>query len=121
MERKRKSNLLPEIPFKRNRAPVDKAEFNISGSSKDTREKWKKMKLPDLINYLPSEQRCSEIQSNKDNGTGEGTSNCFQNVKFSSVDIGSLISGSLENFLKNTRLSQIASRKRKMTEDIDLK
>lgn len=119
LERKRKSNLLPEIPYKRNKAPVEKPEFIPSGSSKDV--KWKKIKLPDLIDYLPADQQGSEVQSNKDNASGDGTGSCFSNVKFSSVDIGSLLSGSLENFLKNTRLSQITSRKRKMTEDIDLK
>lgn len=78
------------------------------------------MKLPDLIDYLPSDQRCAEGISNNRNsgGSGEGKSaSTSSTVKFSTADIGSMISGSLENFLKNNPLM----RKRKMTEDIDLK
>lgn len=122
LERKRKSNLLPEIPVKRNRTPPERPDFHhIDSPSKESNnDKWKKMKLPDLIDYLPSDQHCSEGISNNRNsgGTGEGKSTSTSStVKFSTADIGSMMSGSLENFLKNNPLM----RKRKMTEDIDLK
>lgn len=116
IERKRKSNLLPEIPLKRNKTPAEKSELNNNPSetNQDTKDKWKKMKLP--------ESRDSEAVNNGDGGNVKRpNSSATSAVKFSTADIGSMIS-SLENILKkNPLISQITSRKRKMTEDIDLK
>lgn len=120
VERKRKSNLLPDIPVKRNRIPMEKPDVQPSETStnQNPKDKCKKMKLPDLIDFNPADET-----ANKSSGDGIEKNKNFSTIKFSKVDIGSIISCSLENFLKNNPLmSQIASkRKRKMTEDIDLK
>lgn len=117
-DRKRKSNLLPEIPLKRNRVPAEKPDHHHNETYRESSDRWKKMKLPDLIDYLPADHRnSSEVTNNRDGGSGENKSTSSSSVKFSTADIGSMISCSLENFLKNNPLM----RKRKMTEDIDLK
>lgn len=104
--------------MKRNRAPpAEKPDLHHNESCRESTDNWKKIKLPDLIDYLHGDHRNSyEGTSNRDSGSGESKTNS-STVKFSTADIGSMISGSLENFLKNNPLM----RKRKMTEDIDLK
>lgn len=98
--------------------PIEKPEHHHSDTYRESTEKWKKMKLPDFIDYLPTDHKNSEGTNIRDGGgSGENKSSSSSAVKFSTADIGSMISGSLENFLKKNPLM----RKRKMTEDIDLK
>lgn len=128
LERKRKSNLLPEIPIKRNRNPSEKVEYHHPNESgQDPKDKWKRMKLPDLINFNTSDGRGSEGTSSisnanaREKGIPETPSSSSSPVKFSTADIGSMLSCSLEVFLKNNPLMSHITRKRKMSEDIDLK
>ncbi|CAH1967818.1 unnamed protein product [Acanthoscelides obtectus] len=94
LERKRKSNLLPEIPLKR------------------LREK-EETKVDELTLKIPS---FSDMQkeAKKDSDPPDTSTS-----RFRSSDFSSMISSSLESLLRN-KLPGISSRKRKMAEDIDL-
>nr|XP_023026576.1 F-box only protein 28 [Leptinotarsa decemlineata] len=96
LDRKRKSNLLPEIPLKRNKAAEDNEKDDLN------------LNLKDLTEF-------------KDESTEEVES---KNPEISSIlsrsSIELLVSNTLDNFLKSP-LASINSRKRKMAEDIDLK
>ncbi|KAG5886023.1 hypothetical protein JTB14_023664 [Gonioctena quinquepunctata] len=94
LDRKRKSNLLPEIPLKRNRTPEEENGNDIH------------LNIPDLVDFK---------SDNEETDRHENLAS-----RFSKSDIGSLISNSLENLLKNP-LCTIKSRKRKLSDDIDLK
>ncbi|KAJ8922229.1 hypothetical protein NQ315_004166 [Exocentrus adspersus] len=101
LERKRKSNLLPDIPLKRNRTP-ETDEKTVSNKNSDIN-----LNIPDLIDF--KKENC--------NKQGEGLD---VKTRFTRSDLGSMISSSLENLLKNP-LSSIKSRKRKMPDELDLK
>lgn len=97
LERKRKSNLLPEIPVKRNKSPE--------------------------VGENPTENRvfkASTLAPFKDSKTKTEDSSINISSKLSRSDIGSIISSSLETLLKNP-IMNIKSRKRKIIEEIDLK
>nr|CAI5825881.1 unnamed protein product [Callosobruchus analis] len=94
LERKRKSNLLPEIPVKRNR---DREEAKGSELT---------LKIPSLSDL--------QKEAKKDGDLPDSSTSRLRS------DISSMISSSLENLLRN-KLPGISNRKRKMTEDIDLK
>lgn len=102
VERKRKpiSNLLPDIPIKRNRSLSEK---DVIEDGEDVNKE-----LPDLIDFK------SRI---KDGNNSDGCETTSTSVF--SGDLSSIISNSIET-LKNS-LSSIKSRKRKSSEDIDLK
>ncbi|CAG9824470.1 unnamed protein product [Phaedon cochleariae] len=95
LDRKRKSNLLPEIPVKRNRSPDNKDKKDAT------------LNIPDLLDFRNEKDKPDESAEN-------------MSIRFSRSDIGTIISNSLESFLKNP-LTSIKTRKRKMSEDIDLK
>lgn len=103
LDRKRKSNLLPEIPVKRNRTP-EKDEKNLSNIHKKDDIN---LNIPDLIDF-------KNEKNNKDEENQEIKG------RFVRSDLGSIISSSLESLLKNP-LTNIKSRKRKMADEIDLK
>lgn len=107
--RKRKSNLLPEIPLKRNKTPEkdDKKESQLGLNYNDNSLK---VNIPDIVNF----DNIRIERSIPENDSSENTS------RFSRSNIGSVINSSLEHLLKGP-LTNIKSRKRKMTEDIDLK
>lgn len=125
LERKRKSNLLPEIPVKRYRHSPEKPESTVTSTSSDSKEKRKKIKLPDLLDLLPAESHGTDILNRTKDASANvmpsTSSSSSTNLKFSTSDIGNMISFSLENFLRrHPFMSQLTSRKRKMNEDIDL-
>lgn len=96
LERKRKSNLASEVPTK------------LSRSSDG----------PDEVNELINENLAKSIKEKLDeidSGREEK-----RDLGLSKGDFGSFLSSSLESILK-TPISSIRARKRKMTEDIDLK
>lgn len=108
--RKRKSNLLPEIPLKRNKAPENdlKKESQLGLNRNDNSVN---VNIPDIVNF----DRI-RIEKNKPEDSSEN----MPSSRFSRSNIGSVINSSLEQLLKGP-LTSIKSRKRKMTEDIDLK
>lgn len=103
MERKRKpiSNLLPEIPLKRNRNLNEK---EVDGGGEETNKD-----LPDLIDFK------SRIKEGSSGNAGEATTSTASSVF--PGDLSLIISNSIEN-LKNS-FSSIKSRKRKNSEEID--
>lgn len=102
LDRKRKSNLLPEIPLKRNRTPEDKKNISNTHKKDDIN-----LNIPDRIDF-------KNEKNNKDEENQEIKG------RFVRSDLGSIITSSLENLLKNS-LNNMKSRKRKMADDIDLK
>lgn len=100
LERKRKTNLNSEVPSKMSRCSTDTAEdLNDKLNNDNVIAKSIKDIVDEIDNNREEQQR--------DLGLGKS-------------DFGTFLSSSLENILK-TPITSLRSRKRKITEDIDLK